>query len=71
MVQEFGLSPEQYEFQMLHGVRPRFREDVKRAGHRIRVGVPFGPDWMPYSLRRLRKNPEIARHVLRAVFSKG
>ena len=71
MVQEFGLSPEQYEFQMLHGVRPRFRESVKQAGHRVRVGVPFGPDWMPYSLRRLRKNPEIARHVLRAVFSRG
>ena len=71
MVREFGLSAEQYEFQMLHGVRPRFREKVKRSGHRVRVGVPFGPDWMPYSLRRLRKNPEIARHVLRAVFSKG
>ena len=71
MVQEFGLAPEEYEFQMLHGVRPRLREEVKRAGHRVRVGVPFGPDWMPYSLRRLRKNPEIARHVLRAVFSKG
>ena len=53
---------------MLHGVRPRLREIVKAAGHRIRVAVPFGPEWMPYSLRRLRKNPEIARHVLRAVF---
>ena len=71
IVQELGLSPEEYEFQMLHGVRPRLREEVKRSGHRVRVGVPFGPDWMPYSLRRLRKNPEIARHVLRAVFSRG
>ena len=69
--EELGLSAEQYEFQMLHGVRPQLREAVKQAGHRVRVGVPFGPDWMPYSLRRLRKNPEIARHVLRAVFSKG
>ncbi len=71
IVQELGLSAADYEFQMLHGVRPRLREAVKQAGHRVRVGVPFGPDWMPYSLRRLRKNPEIARHVLRAVFSKG
>ena len=71
MVRELGLSSEEYEFQMLHGVRPRLREEVKQSGHRVRVGVPFGPDWMPYSLRRLRKNPEIARHVLRAVFSKG
>jgi proline dehydrogenase len=71
IIEELGLSPDRYEFQMLHGVRPRLRAEVKRSGHRVRVGVPFGPDWMPYSLRRLRKNPEIARHVLRAVFSRG
>ncbi len=71
IIDELGLPPERYEFQMLHGVRPRLREIVKRSGHRVRIGVPFGPEWMPYSLRRLRKNPEIARHVLRAVFSRG
>ena len=71
IVEELGLSPDRYEFQMLHGVRPRLREVVKQSGHRVRVGLPFGPEWMPYSIRRLRKNPEIARHVLRAVFSRG
>ena len=71
LIDELGVPPERYEFQMLHGVRPRLREIVKAAGHRIRVAVPFGPEWMPYSLRRLRKNPEIARHVLRAAFSRG
>lgn len=71
LIAELGLSPDRYEFQMLHGVRPRLRETVKDAGHRVRIGVPFGPDWMPYSIRRLRKNPEIARHVLRAAFSRG
>ncbi len=71
VIKELELSPDRYEFQMLHGVRPRLRESVKQSGHQVRVGVPFGPEWMPYSLRRLRKNPEIARHVLRAVFSRG
>lgn len=71
IIRELGLSPDRYEFQMLHGVRPRLREVVKDAGHRVRIGVPFGPEWMPYSIRRLRKNPEIARHVLRAAFSRG
>ena len=70
IIDELELPPERYEFQMLHGVRPRLREIVKAAGHRIRVAVPFGPEWLPYSLRRLRKNPEIARHVLRAAFSR-
>ena len=71
VIEELGLPPDRYEFQMLHGVRPRLREIVRQSGHRVRIGVPFGPDWMPYSIRRLRKNPEIARHVLRAVFSRG
>ncbi len=38
-------------------------------GHTVRVYVPFGPEWRPYSLRRLRKNPQIFRHVLRDTFS--
>ena len=38
------------------------------AGHRLRVYVPYGRDWYPYSMRRLRENPTIALHVMRAMF---
>jgi len=41
------------------------------AGHRLRVYVPYGTDWYRYSLRRLRENPSIAGHVLRAFFRRG
>lgn len=71
LVERLRLGPDDYEFQMLHGVRPRLREIVKDAGHPVRIGVPFGPEWLPYSLRRLRKNPDIAGHVMRAVFARG
>jgi hypothetical protein len=27
--------------------------------------VPYGPEWRPYSLRRMRKNPQIVGHVMR------
>ncbi len=70
ILDELGTPRDRYEFQMLHGVRPRLRQTVMEAGHRVRVGVPFGPEWLPYSLRRLRKNPDIAGHVMRAVFSR-
>ncbi len=70
ILDERGKTPEDYEFQMLHGVRPDLRQIVRDAGHPVRVGVPFGPDWLPYSLRRLRKNPEMLRHVTRAVFTR-
>jgi proline dehydrogenase len=53
---------------MLLGVDPALRRIIVAAGHRLRVAVPFGPNWYPYSLRRLRKNPAIAGYVLKAMF---
>lgn len=67
LLERFGLRTDQYEFQMLHGVDPKLRRIVCNAGHRIRVAVPFGPNWYPYSVRRLRKNPAIAGYVLKAL----
>jgi len=66
-VDRLGLTPDRYEFQMLLGVDPELRRVILGLGHRLRVYVPFGRDWYPYSLRRLRENPTIARHVMRAM----
>jgi len=67
----YGLRREQYEFQMLLGVAPELRRSILDAGHRLRVYVPYGRDWYPYSIRRLRENPTIARHVMRAMLGLG
>ena len=69
LVDKHGLKRDQYEFQMLLGVDEELRRILIDAGHRLRVYVPYGPDWYPYSIRRLRENPEVARHVLRAMMS--
>ena len=65
LVREFGLRREQFEFQMLLGVDPELRAILLGQGHRLRVYVPYGAAWLPYSKRRLRENPTIARHALR------
>jgi proline dehydrogenase len=69
LVDRFGLARERYEFQMLLGVDAELRRILVARGHRLRVYVPYGRDWYPYSVRRLRENPEVARHVLRAMLS--
>ncbi|HTG37118.1 MAG TPA: proline dehydrogenase family protein [Thermoanaerobaculia bacterium] len=69
LIDRHGLKPDQYEFQMLLGVDEELRRILIAAGHRLRVYVPYGPDWYPYSIRRLRENPEVARHVLKAMMS--
>ncbi|MEO6194569.1 MAG: proline dehydrogenase family protein [Thermoanaerobaculia bacterium] len=69
LIDKHGLKPDRYEFQMLLGVDEELRRILIAAGHRLRVYVPYGPDWYPYSMRRLRENPEVARHVLKAMMS--
>ena len=69
-IEELALDHTQYEFQMLYGVDPQLRQMIRDAGHRMRIAVPFGPSWYPYSIRRLRKNPTVARYVLQALFKK-
>jgi proline dehydrogenase len=71
LADELGLNPEQYEFQMLYGVDPGLRRIILDSGHRLRVYVPFGQDWYPYSMRRLRENPTIAKNVLNAMLGGG
>jgi proline dehydrogenase len=66
-IDRLGLEPHQYEFQMLLGVDPELRRIILDAGHRLRVYVPYGRDWYPYSIRRLRENPTVAHHVMRAM----
>jgi len=65
LVDKFNLKREDYEFQMLLGVDPELRDLLVKDGHRLRVYVPFGKSWLPYSKRRLKENPSIAQHALR------
>jgi len=67
-VDRLGLDRDSYEFQMLLGVDPELRRVILAAGHRLRVYIPYGRDWYPYSIRRLRENPTVAHHVIRAMF---
>ena len=61
-----GMDPSEYEFQMLLGVREQRATELVRAGHRLRVYVPFGRQWYQYSLRRLQENPAMAGTIARA-----
>jgi proline dehydrogenase len=67
-VSEYGLTREQYEFQMLLGVRSQRRDQLVAMGHRLRVYVPFGEQWYAYSTRRLKENPSMAMHIVKAIF---
>lgn len=68
LVRHFGLTRDRYEFQMLLGVEDELRRILLKAGHRVRVYVPYGEQWYAYSVRRLRENPQIAGYAFKALF---
>jgi proline dehydrogenase len=50
-----GRDPGSYEFQMLFGVGTPLAKRLVASGHRVRIYVPYGPDWYPYVLGCLRR----------------
>jgi proline dehydrogenase len=65
-VSQHGLGCEEYELQMLLGVREARRDELVAEGHRLRVYVPYGEHWYGYSVRRLQENPQMAGTIARA-----
>ena len=63
LVRERGLTREQYEFQMLLGVREPLAGRIVADGHRLRIYVPYGRRWYEYSMRRLQENPKVATYI--------
>ncbi len=71
LLKKYKVPKDRYEFQMLYGVTPALRKSIIEKGHRLRVYVPFGEDWFPYSTRRLKENPKIASDIMKALFVRG
>lgn len=69
MVKEMKLKKDEYEFQMLLGVKENIREEAVEKGHRMRIYVPFGQRWYEYSIRRFKENPNLAGQVLKSIFT--
>jgi len=69
MIKEMKLRKDEYEFQMLLGVKENIREEAVEKGHRMRIYVPFGQRWYEYSIRRFKENPNLAGQVLKSIFT--
>lgn len=59
-----------FEFQMLLGVCEPLRDRLLGMGFNVRIYVPYGKDWYGYSTRRIKENPSIAGHVIKAMFTR-
>lgn len=69
ILDEMKKKKDEYEFQMLLGVRENLRDKILKDGHRIRVYIPFGKHWYNYSIRRFKENPQMAGYIFKSLFS--
>ena len=66
-----GRGTEDYELQMLYGIREAEQLRLVRTGHRLRVHVPFGQQWYGYFMRRLAERPANLMFFARSMLSRG
>lgn len=67
MAEARGWRPGEWEVEMLHGVRPGLQQELVAQGVAVRVYLPFGRQWWPYSIRRIGETPRNLGFVLRAL----
>ncbi|MEW9501945.1 proline dehydrogenase family protein [Jeotgalibacillus marinus] len=69
-VREHGISRDQFEFQMLYGIREERQRELHKEGYKMRVYMPFGTDWYGYFMRRLAERPANVAFVAKGIMNR-
>jgi proline dehydrogenase len=70
LVKELNIPNDQFEFQMLYGIRPERQLELAKEGYTMRVYVPYGNDWYGYFMRRLAERPANVAFVVKGILKK-
>ena len=54
-VEDLIPDADYYDYELLYGVRRDLQKKLLNCGYRVRIYVPFGTKWLPYTLRRLKE----------------
>jgi len=71
MAGESGRGAEDFEYQMLYGIRDGEQRRLADAGNQVRVYIPFGTQWYGYFMRRLAERPANLTFFMRALAERG
>ena len=70
LIEKYNVSNTNFEFQVLYGVPMKgWLKRHLENNFKVRVYLPYGPQWYEYSIRRLKENPNIAKYVAKSIFS--
>lgn len=71
LARETGRCANDFEYQMLYGIRVGEQRRLIAAGNQVRVYVPYGTQWYGYFVRRLAERPANLMFFLRALAERG
>lgn len=69
-VKSGAIPNDQFEFQMLYGIRAQRQQELADQGYKVRIYVPFGLEWYPYFTRRLAERPANLFFVMKNFFAR-
>ena len=61
------ISADSFYFELLYGVRRDIQKALLDKGYQVRLYVPYGKAWLPYTLRRLAERKENIIFVLKNI----
>ena len=66
-IEKENISRDSFYFELLYGVRRDIQQALLRKGYQVRIYVPYGKAWLPYTLRRLAERKENILFVLKSL----
>lgn len=60
-----------FEYQMLYGIRPQEQRRLAEEGAQVRVYVAYGREWYQYFMRRLAERPANLRFFMRSLVGRS
>jgi proline dehydrogenase len=52
---KYGIDNRKFEFQLLMGIHNEMKVNLLKRGFRVSEYIPYGNQWLPYSIRRIRE----------------
>ena len=74
-IEKENIPHDSFYFELLYGVRRDIQKALLSKGYQVRIYVPYGKAWLPYTLRRLAERKEniifVVKNLIRETLGLG
>ena len=66
-IEELIPNPSYFDYELLYGIRRDLQKSLLNKQYRVRIYIPFGEQWLTYTLRRLKEWKNL-KFVIKNIF---